>query len=128
MNVPDGTHAAGAEPGSDDQRRLTYDRIDHAYPDWSPPAGGQRLAFYVHHSSTTRSIHTINADGTNPQRLTDEQTLDASPVWSPDGTQILFSRGDDVWVMDADGAEQGSANVQRLTDDPARDIMPAWRP
>src|SRR6266487_7012205 len=53
-------------------------------------------------------IYTINADGTNQIRLTNngsDRTLDRFPAWSPDGTKIAFGRSifpastPDVYVM-----------------------------
>jgi TolB protein len=54
-------------------------------------------------------IYVVDDDGTNLKRLTNTNTLEASPVWSPDGTQIAFiARSEDmeatVRVMSADGA------------------------
>ena len=69
----------------------------------------------------------MDADGSNPTRLTDNPGLDADPAWSPDGTKIAFASfrdgNQEVYVMDADGS-----NPTRLTDNPASDIVPAWSP
>lgn len=64
-----------------------------------------------------------NIDGTEPQLLTDNDLIiDAVPVWSPDGTRILFasSRNSppggldlDLFVMDLNGE-----NLINLTDTP----------
>ena len=52
---------------------------------------------------------------------------DLRPAWSADGTQIAFfsnvSGNNEIWVMDADGANQ-----RQLTNDPADDRRPAWSP
>ena len=64
------------------------------------------------------------ADGSNLQRITDG--VDA--VWSPDGDRITFvSRRDgqtEVYVMDADGANQ----INLTKDSDARDERPSWSP
>ena len=57
------------------------------------------------------------------QRLTDENTHDAGPVWSPDGAQIAFDRDFDLWIMDADGG-----NPRQITDDPGIDGHADWSP
>jgi Tol biopolymer transport system component len=60
--------------------------------------------------------------------LTSGPCYGAYPVWSPDGTQILFAMGrddpsgSDIFVMDADGS-----NVIQLTDEAGRNIPCSWR-
>ncbi len=72
----------------------------------------------------------MNADGSNPVRLTNEPGDDFAPSWSPDGTQIVFvSDRDqtagiyDLYIMNADGS-----GVSRLTNDTAIDYSPDWSP
>ena len=52
-------------------------------------------------------IFVMNADGTEVRQLTDNDTVDGRPAWSPDGTRIAFQSdryGDaEVFVMNADG-------------------------
>ena len=52
----------------------------------------------------------MNRDGSSPRPLTNQATEDAwDPVWSPDGTQILFASnragGVQLFIMQADGTE-----------------------
>jgi len=68
----------------------------------------------------------MNADGTNVRQLTDSPGIvDENPIWSPDGTQIVFQTNRDgnfeIYVMNADGS-----NARRLTDNPAGDYWPSW--
>ena len=72
-------------------------------------------------------IYIMNADGSDPRRLTDNPAYDGWPTWSPDGSQIAFmskrSGNPDIYVMDADGS-----NIQQLTTHSANDIWPDWSP
>ena len=85
------------------------------YLAWSPD--GKQFAFYHKYDDRkTWSIHTMNIDGTNRQRLTHEKNKwDNSPAWSPDGSKIVFAREywdseknwhPEIWIMNADGSEQ----------------------
>lgn len=95
-------------------------------PAWSPD--GTRIAFARGTLSLgSYDIWTVDADGTDPVRLTREGARSRFPAWSPDGTRIAFStRRDgplDIHLMDADGS-----GPVGLTDDPAADTNPAWSP
>jgi len=76
------------------RRRLTHStQATHRYPRWSPD--GKRIAFTRYmdktKSQTTAEVFVMNADGTDPQRLTYNNVLDTDPSWSPDGQHIAFS-------------------------------------
>ncbi len=102
-------------------------------PSWSPD--GTRIAFMSNRDGhvpkggvlTTFEIYVMDADGGNPQNLTNHPNSDLTPSWSPDGTRIVFSSNREVnfeiYVMDTDGA-----NPQKLTNNPGTDQHPAWSP
>ena len=71
----------------------------------------------------------MNADGTNPTRLTNNPRLDCCPSWSPDGTKIAFARNigvgnSEIYVMNADDGS-GQTNI---TNNPNDDVGPDWGP
>lgn len=80
-------------------------------------------------------IYTMNADGSNLRRLTQDSAEDGSPAISPDGSRIVFltSRHDpsprsplskyEIYVMEIDGTNQ-----RRLTTTEAAENHPAWSP
>ncbi|HEU0225051.1 MAG TPA: hypothetical protein VFR29_06415 [Steroidobacteraceae bacterium] len=80
-------------------------------------------------------IYSVNADGTGLARLTDNDSYDGEPAWSPDGQRIAFVSGRDfdasgnlgvgseLYVMDTDGS-----NVERLTFSRSRAGRPTWSP
>ena len=72
-------------------------------------------------------IYTMDPDGGNMVRLTDNSATDLSPAWSPVGRRIAFTplpanNKGDIYVMDADGS-----NLMRLTDTPGA-ATPCWSP
>ena len=67
----------------------------------------------------------MSADGSNQTRLTNNPAEDRFPVWSPDGSRIVFTSDRDgmlnIYVIKADGSR-----ATRLTDRPASDTEPDW--
>lgn len=71
-------------------RDLTNDRFFDRWPRWSPD--GKKIAF-TSDRGVQYEIWVMDADGTNLRQLTFDSPGDASfPIWSADGTQILFRR------------------------------------
>jgi TolB protein len=116
---PDGSKLAFASPRAGERWRWPDDRFFW----WS-----RNLDIYVD-----------TPDGSGKRRLTDDPGNDGWPVWSPDGSTILFQsdrdrNGDcvfhecagyasELYVMDADGSDQ-----RRLTHTRADESSPAWSP
>ena len=95
-------------------------------PRWSPD--GAKIAFKSNRANGAYDIYVMNADGTNPVRVTDHAANDHDPAWMPDGQSLIFmserdSRGDlyRVWLSDR--------RVERLTRNFAgRAMMPNVSP
>ncbi len=90
------------------------------------------------HNGGGLSIWTMNADGSNPTRLTDEKSRtdrlasfvhisDVMAAWSPDGTKIAFISNRDstssIYIVNADGT-----NLHLVTDRLSNLGGPAWSP
>jgi Tol biopolymer transport system component len=78
---------------------------------------------------TTTEIALMNSDGTGYRKLTNNNWMDFQPIWSPDGTEILFisdagqGAGTDIYVMDTDGNL-----LRQLTDTPGvTEADPDWK-
>ena len=76
------------------RRRLTLNTtaLDND-PRWSPD--GTQIAFTRDmdrtQRQTTAELFVMNADGTDPQRLTYNNVIDAYPSWGPDGHSLVFT-------------------------------------
>jgi dipeptidyl aminopeptidase/acylaminoacyl peptidase len=72
-------------------------------------------------------IYVMNADGSQPTRLTDNPAIDRDAAFSADGRRIAFvserDGNSEVYVMNADGTGQ-----TRLTNNAAEDFQPAFSP
>src|SRR5689334_19264066 len=80
-------------------------------------AGGLIVYTVYDKDKDLEEIYTMNANGNNKTRLTYNTARDITPVWSPDGKQIVFATDRDeanpkqcnnscnfeIYVMDADG-------------------------
>ena len=72
-------------------RRLTTFAIHAGDADWSPD--GKRIAFEAYPNGPLGDVYIIGANGRNLRNVTRNpigQAGSADPVWSPDGTKILF--------------------------------------
>lgn len=74
-------------------------------------------------------IYTMNLDGSNQIRLTNNRAMDIAPTWSPNGQRIVFhslrhgGATPEIYMMEADGK-----NLRRLTVHTAYDGHAHWHP
>ena len=108
-------------------------RARNINPSWSP--NGKYIA-YVASPDPLRwwpphNIHVMNADGTNPVILTEEDrwAYEWNPTWSPDSKKIAFVKQTpdgfhDIFTMNADGSELSNiTQTHRIGEG-----SPAWSP
>jgi Tol biopolymer transport system component len=121
-------------------RNLTRSPSDESRPAFSPD--GRSIAFASDRDATRAAgassdgasssrraaapteVYVMNADGTQPRRLTDAAGLDTAPVWSKDSAWIYFESERDgsprIWSMRKDGSEQAAISpVGMLARSPA---------
>jgi TolB protein len=138
---PDGRRIAYAGPGGrlwvmnadgSGPHALTHTAsgtgVDWA-PSWSPD--GRRLAYESDVATgprdLTSEIWVIGSDGAHPVRLTHNQLNDTRPVWSPDGSWLVFSSPlphpgtTHLWRMQPNGK-----GLRRVTSWPGEQYWPSW--
>jgi VCBS repeat-containing protein len=95
------------------------------------PGAIGRIAFTSDADDAAGEIYVRDFTGSTPVRLTNNSYTELLPAWSPDGSQIAFTRGwntnpvtSDLFVMDADGS-----NAMNLTNGlGSYNLMGDWSP
>jgi Tol biopolymer transport system component len=96
-------------------------------------SGGGVIAFTSDRDGNWE-IYVMNADGTDPRRLTMNLLRDHRHAWSPDGRLLAFTStrkgSEDIFVINVQDVLGGTASSSplRLTDNPANEWSPAWSP
>ncbi len=116
------------------RRRLTQNTAPtrDTYPRWSPD--GDRIVFVRdmdQDNQRSSELFLMNADGTNVQRLTDDNDDDGFPSWSPDGKKIVFrsSRSGNWEVHVMDLATRAVTRLTGLEDgEEGSSTVPDWSP
>lgn len=97
---------------------------DLVWPRFSPD--GTQIAFTAFDGSDWE-IYTINTDGSNLTKITDNPASDRHPDWSPDGSKLVFHSDRDgnmeLYIYDFETGE-----TTRLTNNPAADATGQWSP
>jgi TolB protein len=116
-------YSISVDPFNPDLKRLTDNPGVDRHPDWSSKG---RIAFTSDRSGN-KEIWVMDTDGGNKIRLTNSDSSEYDPAWSPDGNRIAFVGEKDgnpeIYLMDENGA-----NVVRLTNNPSADVQPTWSP
>jgi Tol biopolymer transport system component len=118
--------------GSDERLLIFNTGALDSLPAWSPDGG--QIAFASRDRGRDFEICVVRVtddlkgiEGAAARRLTDNDTDDLLPTWSPDGTQIAFfsEQGGytEIYVIDVDGTDE-----RQLTDNNVNDKDPAWSP
>lgn len=96
-------------PDGSGEVKISSDTSDTA-PAANPLGGRIALMSFDRDGAGNWEIWTINSDGSDPKRLTENRANDGLPTWSPDGRSIAFvsDRGGvwAIWVMNSDGSNQ----------------------
>lgn len=83
------------------EKQIATLKLAGAHPRFSPDGGS---IAYSDDGGNNRDIFVVPVDGGKPVNVTRHLQDDDLPLWSPDGTRILFVRAkNQSWVMNRDG-------------------------
>ena len=92
----------------------------------SVEASKEKIAFVTDRDGNPE-IYVMDIDGKNPENLTNDDSLDFSPSWSPINAQLYFyskrAGNAEIYSLDIERKK-----VNRLTNHPANDVLPVPSP
>jgi TolB protein len=106
-------------PDGTDLIQVTNDHKWNGVPSWSPDGTwiifeSARLYTGSLSDRGPTDLYKIHPDGSSIQQLTNDETVQIDPIWSPDGQWIVFSGGKnkqfDIYRIKSDGSQ-----LQQLT-------------
>ncbi len=107
------------------RRRVTNSSENSSSPSVSPE--GQWIAFYKQLENGQEDLWVVKKDGTGLHQLTNDAAHDRRPLWSADGTRLMFysdrSGRYQVWTIAADGS-----GLMQVTDYLGMLTQPVWSP
>lgn len=124
------THALGYDAEgsySPDGTKIAFASNRRAYEDGELSERERQL--FEFHGAAVMDIYIMDANGSNVQRLTDEEGYDGGPFFSPDGTRICWRHfktdmsSAEIWTMKIDGTDK-----QRLTNIQETSFAPFYHP
>lgn len=101
-----------------EEKRITTFNAEAKFPNWSPVPGDNRIVFEGRQGVYGRydiNVWMVNSDGTGMKQLT-FSNADNRPIWSGDGSQIIFGRATED--SNKDGRVSSSDNLDIFTLDP----------
>ena len=118
-------------PDGTDLKLIAYHRgkID-GMPTWSPD--GQRIIFQSNRTGKWQ-LWSVNLQGNDEKRLTNDRYDDNRPVWSPAGNLVAFytSRNggnNEIYTVSAYGSDTSDPDHIRMTDATSTELDPVWSP
>jgi len=91
--------------------------IQHIRLSWS--MDGHYIAYDNKDASGRWCIWVVPSEGGTPRQL----AFGRHPTWAPDGSEIVFDRDGDIWIVSTDGGAE-----RKLMDIPIQAEWPAWSP
>jgi len=105
------------------EERITFEGEYNTSPDWSVR---NRIVF-SQLKDNAMDIYTIDPDGGNLRRLSQDQGKNEDPCWSPDGRYLAFTSNRDgryrLYLMNANGQNQ-----RKITAFRGDQTSPSWSP